>query len=205
MYPEGSEHARLEAFWLSRGIKDTLYLQRLVGMGATLATQVSELSLKNDPPEKLLGHPTDRLQAVFGESLLAQMLWKSPQVVQLPLQTIVSRFVSLRKELQVDVSKLVEEQPDILLRPTGEVAAEMAALASEFPHVDVGPVVLHEPRLLTAQCELTQRLKRLAELKELGRVSSSLQVFYDGTEGSDDATWFTKVFMEETRNGIVWW
>ena len=68
---------------------------------------------------------------------------------RLPIKTVVSRFVSLRWTLTNvgDVSTIVEGQPGILLRHAGEIAGEMAALANEFPAVDVGAVVVREPCL----------------------------------------------------------
>ena len=52
---------------------------------------------------------------------VAQMMWKSPDVVKLPIKTVVSRFVSLRWPLTNvgDVSTIVEGQPGILLRTLG--------------------------------------------------------------------------------------
>lgn len=87
-----------------------------------------------------------------------------------------------------------------------EIAGEMAALANEFPAVDVGAVVVREPCLLTAECELTRRLKRLAELRRRDRLSPSMRIFYDGSDGSGNAMLFAKVFMEETKpHDGNWW
>ena len=51
---------------------------------------------------------------------------------RLPIKTVVSRFVSLCWTLTNvgDVSTIVEGQPGILLRHSGEIAGEMAALAN---------------------------------------------------------------------------
>ena len=180
-------------------VREQAYRERLVRMGATLASEVAGRSLYRNPD--ILGHRLDRLQTVFPGMDVAQMMWKSPDVVKLPIKTVVSRFVSLRWTLTNvgDVSTIVEGQPGILLRHAGEIAGEMAALANEFPAVDVAAVVTREPCLLTAECELTGRLKRLAELRRRDRLSPSMRIFYDGSDGSGNAMLFAKVFMEETK------
>lgn len=205
-YEPDSEEERLDEFWRSRGVREQAYRERLVRMGATLASEVAGRSLYRNPD--ILGHRLDRLQTVFPGMDVAQMMWKSPDVVKLPIKTVVSRFVSLRWTLTNvgDVSTIVEGQPGILLRHAGEIAAEMAALANEFPAVDVGAVVVREPCLLTAECELTRRLKRLAELRRRDRLSPSMRIFYDGSDGSGNAMLFAKVFMEETKpHDGNWW
>lgn len=205
-YEPDSEEERLDEFWRSRGVREQAYRERLVRMGATLASEVAGRSLYRNPD--ILGHRLDRLQTVFPGMDVAQMMWKSPDVVKLPIKTVVSRFVSLRWTLTNvgDVSTIVEGQPGILLRHSGEIAGEMAALANEFPAVDVGAVVVREPCLLTAECELTRRLKRLAELRRRDRLSPSMRIFYDGSDGSGNAMLFAKVFMEETKpHDGNWW
>ena len=205
-YPPDSEEARLDEFWRSRGVRERAYRERLVGMGATLASEVAGRSLYRNPD--VLGHRLDRLQTVFPGVDVAQMMWKSPAVIQLPIRTIVSRFVSLRWALVGvgDVAKIVEGQPGILLRHTGEIAAEMAALKAEFPEVNVGAAVQREPSLLTAECDVTRRLERLAELRKRGALSPSMRLFYDGGDGSGNAMLFAKVFMEETKpHDGNWW
>ena len=187
-------------------VREQAYRERLVRMGATLASEVAGRSLYRN--HDMLGHRLDRLQTVFPGMDVAQMMWKSPDVVKLPIKTVVSRFVSLRWTLTNvgDVSTIVEGQPGILLRHSGEIAGEMAALANEFPAVDVGAVVTREPCLLTAECELTRRLKRLAELRRRDRLSPSMRIFYDGSDGSGNAMLFAKVFMEETKpHDGNWW
>ena len=187
-------------------IRDRAYRERLVGMGATLASEVAGRGLYRNPD--VLGHRLDRLQTVFPGVDVAQMMWKSPAVIQLPIRTIVSRFVSLRWALVGvgDVAKIVEGQPGILLRHTGEIAAEMAALKAEFPEVNVGAAVQREPSLLTAECDVTRRLERLAELRKFGKLSPSMRLFYDGGDGSGNAMLFAKVFMEETKpHDGNWW
>jgi len=205
-YEPDSEEEKLDEFWRSRGVREQAYRERLVRMGATLASEVAGRSLYRNPD--MLGHRLDRLQTVFPGMDVAQMMWKSPDVVKLPIKTVVSRFVSLRWTLTNvgDVSTIVEGQPGILLRHSGEIAGEMAALANEFPAVDVGAVVIREPCLLTAECELTRRLKRLAELRRRDRLSPSMRIFYDGSDGSGNAMLFAKVFMEETKpHDGNWW
>jgi hypothetical protein len=205
-YQPDSQEERLDEFWRSRGVREQAYRERLVRMGATLASEVAGRSLYRNPD--ILGHRLDRLQTVFPGMDVAQMMWKSPDVVKLPIKTVVSRFVSLRWTLTNvgDVSTIVEGQPGILLRHSGEIAGEMAALANEFPAVDVGAVVVREPCLLTAECELTRRLKRLAELRRRDRLSPSMRIFYDGSDGSGNAMLFAKVFMEETKpHDGNWW
>jgi hypothetical protein len=49
-------------------------------MGATLASEVAGRSLYRNPD--MLGHRLDRLQTVFPGMDVAQMMWKSPDVVK---------------------------------------------------------------------------------------------------------------------------
>ena len=97
-----------------------------------------------------------------------------------------------------DVAKIVEGQQDTA-QAHGEIAAEMATLAAEFPEVNAGAAVQREPSLLTAERDVTRRLERLAELRKRGKLSPSMRLFYDGGDGSGNAMLFAKVFMEETK------
>lgn len=54
----------------------------------------------------------------------------------------------------VDVRKIVQGQPGLLLRDVGETAAAVKALQAEFPAVDVSLVIETEPSLLTADCDV---------------------------------------------------
>ena len=68
---------------------------------------------------------------------------------------VAAQLVSLRWAMPaVDVRKIVEGQPGLLLRDVGEAAAAVAALRAEFPAVDVSLVIETEPSLLTADCDV---------------------------------------------------
>ena len=132
-----AEEAALHAFWLNRGVREEAYRQRLVGMGASAAVNVSvrhshhtlplaltiPLSLSRHPktlsswhplnhraernPSRqerdlyrnpdCLSHRLDRLQALFPGINVAEMAWKEPRVLQLPLKRIAAQLVSLRQ------------------------------------------------------------------------------------------------------------
>ena len=68
-------------------VREQAYRERLVRMGATLASEVAGRSLYRNPDMlghrlDMLGHRLDRLQTVFPGMDVAQMMWKSPDVVK---------------------------------------------------------------------------------------------------------------------------
>ena len=86
------------------------------------------------------------------------MMWKEPEVLRLPLRHVATQLVSLRWAMpRVDVNKIVQGQPGLLLRDIGEAAAAVKALQDEFPSVDVSQVIETEPSLLTADCDVPGR------------------------------------------------
>jgi hypothetical protein len=138
---QNEEEAALDAFWLSRGVKEEAYRSRLVGMGAALASSVSARGggggkgrgratsidvtslffpfthttsfsykssmtcavltacfkeLTNPSPQERelyrnpdrLGHSLDRLQTLFPDINVAEMMWKEPAVLRLPLKHV---------------------------------------------------------------------------------------------------------------------
>lgn len=101
----------------------------------------------------------------------------------------------------LDMPKIVQGQPGLLLRDVGEMAAAVAAMQTEFPTVNVARAVETEPILLTADCDVPGRLERLAEMKsQPGGLPPSLATFYEGGLGSTNTQLFVKVFLEETRS-----
>ena len=69
------------------------------------------------------------------------MCWKEPDVLHLPLKHVAAQIVSLRYALpDVDVPKIVESQPGLLLRDVGACAEVVRQLRREFPSVNVAVV-----------------------------------------------------------------
>lgn len=184
--------AALDHLWLSRGVREKAYRARLVAMA-------SRDRLYGDPAR--LAVALDRLQSLFPDSVAAAMCWKEPDVLHLPLKHVAAQLVSLRYALpDVDVPKIVEGQPGLLLRDVGACADVVRRLRREFPSVDVARVVETEPSLLTAECDVPARLARVRDRRARGITAPSLDVFYDGGVGCRNAMLFAKVFLEESRH-----
>ena len=198
----------LDAFWLARGVREEAYRARLVAQGA-LRDETSNLdsrkidvsSLYRDPER--LSRALLRLQALFPETNVAEMCWKEPAVLRASPRHVAASLVTLRFALPgSDVVKIVQGQPRLLLEDNAGFATEAAkALRAYFPEIDVSAVAELEPSLLTPECDVPGRLRRLEGLRRNGKVSPSVDAFVRGGAGSKNAVFFAKVFLEETRSG----
>ena len=73
-----------------------------------------------------------------------------------------------------DVEKIVRGQPRLLLGENASVAgAAAAAPRRAFPKVDVSAVADVEPSLLTPECDVPGRLRRLERLRSKGKLAVS--------------------------------
>ena len=199
--------AALDAFWLARGVREEAYRARLVAQGAPRDDTGRRdahhdfSSLYRDPER--LSRALLRLQTLFPGSNVAEMCWKEPDVLRVSPRDIAASLVTLRFALpKSDVEKIVRGQPRLLLGENASVAgAAAAALRRAFPKVDVSAVADVEPSLLTPECDVPGRLRRLERLRSKGKLSPSVAVFTEGGAGARNATLFAKVFLEETGSG----
>ena len=157
--------------------------------------------------DELYGDPArlavalDRLRATFPRAVdVAAMCWKAPGILRLPPKHVAAQLVSLRWALpDLDVPKIVEAQPGLLLRDVGACAEAVALLRRGFPRRrrrggGGGPGVL-------AECDVRARIERLREARANGRLSPSAEMFYDGEGlGCANPALFAKVFLEESRS-----
>ena len=66
--------------------------------------------------------------------------------------------------------------------------------------MNVARVVETEASLLTAECDVPARLRRIRDRRARGITAPSLDIFYEGGVGCRNAMLFAKVFLEESRH-----
>lgn len=189
----------LDAFWRARGVRERAYRERLLAHATEDDGREDELY--GDPAR--LAVALDRLQSYFPRAVdVAAMCWKAPGILRLPPKHVAAQLVSLRWALpDLDVPKIVEAQPGLLLRDVGVCAEAVALLRREFPLVDAVAVVETEPGVLAEECDVRARIERLREARANGRLSPSAEMFYDGEGlGCANPALFAKVFLEESRS-----
>ena len=189
----------LDAFWRARGVRERAYRERLLARATEDDGREDELY--GDPAR--LAVALDRLQSYFPRAVdVAAMCWKAPGILRLPPKHVAAQLVSLRWALpDLDVPKIVEAQPGLLLRDVGACAEAVALLRREFPLVDAVAVVETEPGVLAEECDVRARIERLREARANGRLSPSAEMFYDGEGlGCANPALFAKVFLEESRS-----
>jgi hypothetical protein len=203
----------LDAFWRARGVRERAYRERLLAHATEDDGREDELY--GDPAR--LAVALDRLQSYFPREEekdknkdgararavdVAAMCWKAPGILRLPPKHVAAQLVSLRWALpDLDVPKIVEAQPGLLLRDVGACAEAVALLRREFPLVDAVAVVETEPGVLAEECDVRARIERLRAARANGRLSPSAEMFYDGEGlGCANPALFAKVFLEESRS-----
>jgi len=178
------ETEALDRFWLSKGVTEEHQRKALVHMGTGLANGVAERELYRAP--EALGHALERLERVFPPGTdVARMLWRCPEVIQLPLSQVALRLIALKRAFpRVNAERVVEGNPRaLLIDDLARVAEALDELQREFPAVDMNRVVDFEPHII--QTQLPSRVRAIRALKP-GDRSASLRAFYPSSDAADN-------------------
>ena len=168
----------LDAFWRARGVRERAWAASASSRTPPRTTGARTSCTATPPgsPSRWIASRATFLARVDA----AAMCWKAPGILRLPPKHVAAQLVSLRWALpDLDVPKIVEAQPGLLLRDVGACAAA-ALLRREFPLVDAVAVVETEPGVLAEECDVRARIERLREARANGRLSPSAEMFYDG-------------------------